>query len=181
MAEKKHSKSNSLLNSILIKIKKLSRENSNLSESEKTQKLLKKKGLEKSIKDTVIVDNLEKTTLKPNIEKSISDVKIEKLLKKKGIPLLNKTHKEKLRIGMYYKEIIEILGKPTKINTSTEILPNEGKTFFLNSNDKDVIKGYLFCYWDRPEARYFLTIKDDQLASIHQIQPKDDKPLDGSL
>jgi hypothetical protein len=172
VTEEKHSKSNRLLKSILIKIKRLSRKNSRLSESEKTQKLLKKKGLEKSIKNTVIVDNLEKTTKELNNESSISEIKIEKLLKRKSIPFLNKTQYEKLRIGMYYEEIVEILGKPTKKNTSTEILPTERKTIFLNANDSGVIKGYLFCYWDRPEARYFLTIKDDKLASIYKIEPK---------
>lgn len=179
MAEKKHSKSNSLLKSIMIKIKKLSRENTKLTKSEKTQKLLKKKGLENSIKNTVIVNNLEHNV--PITEKSISDVKIERLLKKKGIPNLMKTHKDKLRIGMYYEEIIEILGEPMKKNTLTEIVPIEGKTFFLNSNDNKIVNGYLFCYWNRPEARYSLTIKDGKLAQIYKIEPKEDRFPNGSL
>jgi len=89
--------------------------------------------------------------------------------------------KNKLKIGISYNEVIEILGNPTDTGTGeSEILGGSGPvigTFTSRKGMSDTlneIRSTSFCYWDRPEGTYNLTFTYGKLTNIYRIIPKED-------
>jgi hypothetical protein len=88
--------------------------------------------------------------------------------------------KNKLKIGMHYDQVIQILGLPTSESTGeSEILGGSGPVIFTSSKGKsdtiNTIMSTRFCYWDRPEASYNLTFTRGTLTSIYRIIPKNEQ------
>ena len=78
--------------------------------------------------------------------------------------------KDKLRVGMTYEELTEILGEPTHIKNGSSLLAGSGKVI-ASENTRAYLQGTLFCCWKRPEAEYYLTITKGKLSKIHSINP----------
>lgn len=75
---------------------------------------------------------------------------------------------DKLYIGMSYHELKKILGPPTDEKPGTKMLEG-GVQMVISDQRKSYLKSIMFCYWDRPEAEYFLLIKEGKLAKIDSI------------
>lgn len=72
-------------------------------------------------------------------------------------------------IGMPYSALVATLGLPTSITNGPEIL--QGGLVIGSPNAIERINQTQFLYWDREEARYFLTVQSGYLKSIDYINP----------
>lgn len=82
--------------------------------------------------------------------------------------------RDKLRIGMHYDELVQLLGTPSHVEEGAKLF--RGATIVASSisgaeRTKSYLRGLCFCCWRRPEAEYYLTLSDGRLESIHQILP----------
>ena len=76
---------------------------------------------------------------------------------------------DKLRIGMTYKEIVKLLGRPKKVNPGTEMLETGlGGVVLASENTRAELSRTKYCMWKRKEGRYLLTIVDNKLSNIHE-------------
>jgi hypothetical protein len=86
------------------------------------------------------------------------------------------THKDiedKLRIGMSYEELIELLGEPTYVTDSSDLFGGSERVKVVGSRRSlGLLAGTLWCGWKRDEAEYMVTVVDGKLASITSITPR---------
>jgi len=76
---------------------------------------------------------------------------------------------DRLYVGMTYKEIIKLLGEPSKVNPGTEMLETGPRGVVVASEKtRAQLSHTMYCMWKRPEGIYALTIVDGKLASIYE-------------
>ena len=73
---------------------------------------------------------------------------------------------EKLYIGMPFKEIVNLLGKPSGINPGTEMIEGPGSVV-ASARTVSQLARTKYCMWKCPEGIYLLVIENDKLARIH--------------
>jgi hypothetical protein len=89
---------------------------------------------------------------------------------------MENTLRDKLRIGMTYEELVELLGEPTAVTSGDDVLDGAGRVVG-SPKAISAIRGTSFPCWKREGAEYYLTLVDGKLARIHSILrpwPKDD-------
>lgn len=81
---------------------------------------------------------------------------------------------DKLIVGMSIDEIIQLLGEPTNSNEGSNILKGRG-TIIASKSTISRLNRTLYCFWDRPEAEYYLKLVDGKLADVNDVLPP--KPI----
>ena len=83
---------------------------------------------------------------------------------------MGKDLRDKLRVGMAYDELVQLLGEPSAVDEGSRLLSGRG-TFIGSERTKAYLMRTRYCCWRRTEAEYYLTVTDGKLASIHSIVP----------
>ena len=80
----------------------------------------------------------------------------------------NKNLKDKLQVGMTYKELVGVLGEPT-CSTDGAILLEGPAVFAMSDDAKAKIARTVYYKWSRPEGDYDLVVLDGRLSMVQSV------------